>query len=296
MLPLVVHDFKVLSWRILNCLQYNREFISDKNVDIYIKSSWAWWLNSGPDMLNLGPHTFFCVSDKKGEEGYWRNYEISRDLRMTPLYAECSSAEYKGNRGNKPNQEMFTNVEKIGKKYAEKYGIPIFEKENFEADDFAGVIYRLFKNEEVPKRKVYLHTIDRDWSQLVDNYVGIYWANVRHPKPKEVIQNRLAEESDVIEHTEHSLGISIYHPSQLAEAKSIKGDMGDNLPSGSPIEYFDLCNPHPIYKIEDDKKLYQELKKWSSYNQDNTRQDHKENAEQIIKKLKMPFPSGEFIR
>jgi len=235
------------------------------------------------------PHTFFVVSDKKDcKGGYWRNTEIENDLRMSGLFTSYSSVEYKGNR-SRTHPESFMQIYDIGMSYLEKYNIPFFHADGFEADDFAGAIYRIFIKEKVPARKVFLHTSDRDWTQLVDGRHQIYWANVRVPGLNEAIQNRLAEECHVIEHTLYRMNQYITHPSQLSAAKVIVGDDGDNLPAGAPIEYFDLCNPHPKYRIED-LELYPALVEACANTQITTNDDHLDKSLELINKLNLIPP------
>jgi hypothetical protein len=99
-------------------------------------------------------------------------------------------------------------------------------------------------------RHIFLSTIDNDWTQLVDEEHHVYWANTRVPRPRERFQDRLRGNEQVLFHTLHKAGHEIEHPSQLAAKKVLAGDMGDNLPPGSPIEYFDLCEAHPKHCVE----------------------------------------------
>lgn len=259
--PLVVVDFMVYAWAIFNQIEELQHLYSPELLQKITKALWAIRINRGPDMLPLHDHRIVVVSDKRFEkhQAYWRGVEILKDERMEIVWEEyCESkgishestpTSYKGNRRLK--DDNFYEVVEIGWEYVTKY-FPCFKEEGYEADDWAGAVYRVSR--DMPgvcrDRQILLSTIDRDWSQLVDESHKVYWANTRIPGPKERIQERLAGEDQVILHTEVKLGLDIKSPQDLAMAKQAQGDLGDNLPPGSPIEYFDLCEPHPRYRVE----------------------------------------------
>lgn len=259
--PLVVVDFMVYAWAIFNHVQDLQHLYSPELIEKIIKALWAAKINRGPDMLPSHDYRIVVVSDKRFEEhgSYWRGVEIKRDERMEIVWEEYCEGKgtdvstvatgYKGNRRDK--DDNFYQIVEIGWEYATKY-FPCFKQEGYEADDWAGAIYRYSRDSRgtCRERQILLSTIDRDWSQLVDESHKVYWANTRYPGAKERIQERLAGEDQVLLHTEMKLGVEIANPRYLAHAKQEQGDLGDNLPPGSPLEYFDLCEPHPKYRIE----------------------------------------------
>jgi hypothetical protein len=259
--PLVVVDFMVYAWNIFNYLQSIQHLYSPELLSKITKALWALRINRGPDMLPRHDYRIVVVSDKRFEDkgAYWRGVEIMKDERMEVVWEEyCESrginqgdtaTSYKGNRRQK--DDNFYEIVEIGWDYATTY-FPCFKEEGYEADDWAGAIYRISRDSKgvCRDRQILLSTIDRDWSQLVDESHKVYWANTRYPGPKERIQERLAGEDQVLLHTEIKLKTEIKNPRELAFAKQEIGDLGDNLPAGSPLEYFDLCEPHPKYKIE----------------------------------------------
>jgi len=85
----------------------------------------------------------------------------------------------------------------------------------------------------------------------------------------------------VIEHTAHKMGYDITHPSQLSQFKVLHSDMGDNLPKNTPIELFDLCEPHPVYNI-DQHPVLKKLKKCCNDPEPN---DHPEHLDQTLKQF-----------
>jgi hypothetical protein len=298
--PLVVVDFMVYAWSIFNLIEEIQHLFSPELIKKVIKALWAVKINRGPDMLPHHDYRIVVVSDKRFERfrSYWRGVEINRDERMEIVWEEyCEgkgtdvngvSTNYKGNRREK--DDNFYQVVEIGWEYATTY-FPCFKEEGFEADDWAGAIYRISKDSRgvCHDRQILLSTIDRDWSQLVDESHKIFWANTRYPGPKEKIQERLAGEDQVLLHTQMKLGVEIEGPRYLAHAKQEQGDLGDNLPPGSPLEYFDLCEAHPKYKIE---KLdqYEALVRSLNETSPNIQPDHFEKAKSVLGKIGVNIP------
>ena len=260
--PLVVVDFNVylhpiLDWAEKNVFGFFEEELEQK----LLKAAWAARINRGPDMLPMNPnYRFVVVADLRDPEtgNYWRDaYDQPRMTGVWEEYAEKKGIDltetpthYKGTRGKKT--ENFYRVFDIGRDYCAKY-FNFFSEPGYEADDFAGAIYRMsrdFPDSVAHKRQILLSTIDRDWSQLVDDDHRVYFANTRKPWANEKIQERLVGNRGVIEHTQHRMNFALDHPKNLAFWKVQHGDMGDNLPPGSPIELFDLTEPCPHYNVE----------------------------------------------
>jgi len=200
----------------------------------------------------------------------WVNYAEKKGKEITEI-----PTNYKGTRGEKT--DTFWRIFDIGWEYVNKY-YPVFSQEGFEADDIAGAVYRLSRDSEpgsvVRDRQILLSTLDRDWSQLVDEEHQIYFANTRVPFPKEKIQERLVGNLGVIEHTKHRMGYDLDHPKNLAEWKVKHGDEGDNLPPGSPKYLFDLCEPNTDYVIETSAPWYESLVECLNDPDVNIRSDH----------------------
>ena len=298
--PLVVVDFMVYAWAIFNHVQELQHLYSPELIEKIIKALWAAKINRGPDMLPSHDYRIVVVSDKRFEEHgtYWRGVEVLRDERMEIVWEEyCENTGknlkeqavgYKGNRRDK--NDNFYQVVEIGWDYATKY-FPCFKQEGFEADDWAGAIYRISRDTRgtCHDRQILLSTIDRDWSGLVDESHKVYWANTRYPGPKERIQERLAGEDQVLLHTEIKMGVKIDHPVEIFRAKHEQGELSDNLPPGSPLEYIDLSEPHPKYQIE---KLtqYEQLVLECEAEKPNTHFDHFEKAASALRKTGVDCP------
>ena len=301
--PLVINDFMVTCWNVFNFAQGLRHLYSEEMIDKLVKAAWAIKLNRGPDMLPMHDHRVVVVSDKRFEDTktYWRGVEVLKDERIEACWEEYCEARgmdvretatgYKGNRRDK--DDGFYKVNEIGWEYATKY-FPCFKQEGYEADDWAGALYRAVRDnpcQGLRERQKLLYTIDRDWSGLVDEKLNIWWANTRYPGPRERIQERLAGEDQVILHTKLKLGFDINHPIEIFAAKAEAGELGDNLPPGAPIEYIDLSETHPKYVLE-------KTDKWADFlqavcNPDcNVQTSHYEQSMEALKKVGVSYPSA----
>jgi len=243
------------------------------------------------------------VADKRfaDSHNYWRNNVMQTCPIVQKAWIDHAEREgidydtlkkdYKGTRGEK--SEEFWFVYNICRDYATTY-FPFFEAEGYEADDFAGAVYRLSRDSEpdsiVRKRQIFLATLDRDWSQCVDEAHKIYFANTRYPLPNEKIQERLVGNAGVIEHTAHRMGYDIEHPSELAQHKVLHSDMSDNLPKGTPIELFDLCEAHPEFNI-DAHSVHAELTECCNDPKANDRPDHFEQTLRQFAKICLEAPA-----
>jgi hypothetical protein len=298
--PLVVVDFMVAGWDIFALIKKYDGIFSEEVKRKIVRACWALKINRGPDMLPMYPYRLLIVSDKRFEDTkmYWRGVEVLNDVRISFLWEDyCEkrgkdvksfSQAYKGNRVSK--NDGFYQIIEEGWDYVTTY-FPSFRTEGFEADDWAGAIYRISKYQRgvCHDRQILLSTVDRDWSGLVDESEKIFWANTRKPRPNELIQERLVGEDGVVFHTKHKLKMDITNPLEIYHAKHIYGELGDNLPPGAPIEYIDLSLPHPTYQVE---KLpdYPNLITEVNNPNPNVRTDHYESARKALRKLKIGVP------
>ena len=300
--PLVIKDFMVLCWNVFNFTEGLKHLYSEELIEQVAKAVWAIKLSRGPDMLPMHDYRVVVVSDKRFEDSktYWRGVEVLKDERIEACWEEYCEAKgkdiketptgYKGNRRDKDDD--FYRIHEIGWEYATKY-FPCFRKAGYEADDWAGALYREVRdssNTVLRERQKLLYTIDRDWSGLVDESKNIWWANTRYPGPHERIQERLAGEDQVILHTKMKMGYDINHPLEIFAAKAEAGELGDNLPPGAPIEYIDLSETHPKYVLE-------KCDQWESFVENicnpepNIRRSHYDQSIAALKKCGMAFPN-----
>ena len=299
--PLVINDFMVTCWNVFNFVSELQHLYSPELVEKIAKAVWAIKLNRGPDMLPIHDYRVVVVSDKRFvDKGvYWRGVEVLKDERIEACWEEYAekigldmnemALGYKGNRRDK--DDNFYRIHQIGWEYATKY-FPCFKQEGYEADDWAGALYREVRDGTDPvlrSRQKLLYTIDRDWSGLVDESKNIWWANTRYPGPRERIQERLAGEDQVILHTQMKLGFDINHPIEIFAAKAEAGELGDNLPPGAPIEYIDLTETHPKYILE-------KCDQWSSFVEEvstpesNVHMDHYHKSIEALRKIGIACP------
>lgn len=303
--PLVVHDFQVIAHIICNDVEPYKEIYIDEVLDRIIKANWALRVNRGPDCLPLfeGYH-IIIVNDLKFAKlnNYWREVEISKDVRMEFVwesYWETKkngkpknySESYKGSREKK--KDFFLRVVEIGMKYCKKY-FNFYEMRGFEADDIASAIFRQSRDYKgvCRDRQILFHTVDRDWTQLVDDHHKCFWANTRYPRGNEKIQHRLAGNKEVIEHTLHKYNIEIGHPRELIDVKSPMGDIGDNLPPGTPHEYMDLVEPPEQWKVEN-TSIWWGLQEEINTDVSNVQLGHYFQSKQQLEKAKL-LPKGFF--
>ena len=284
--PLVVWDFNVAVFHVLNWYSKISGSFKEEVEAKLVKGAFALHINRGPDMLPRHTYRMLFVADKRFKESsnYWRNNVMQTCPIVKQAWVDHAEREgvpfeslktnYKGTRVEKTDEFWF--VYNICRDYATKY-FPFFEAEGYEADDFAGAVYRLSRDSDddsiARKRQIFLATLDRDWSQCVDEAHKIYFANTRYPFPNEKIQERLVGNDGVIEHTAYKMGYDLTHPSELSKFKVLHSDMGDNLPKGTPIELFDLCEPHPEFNI-DKLPLFTDLEECCNDPTPNDRKDH----------------------
>jgi DNA polymerase-1 len=120
--------------------------------------------------------------------------------------------EYKATRTKMP-EDLVGQLERI-RQVVQAFGIPIYEKEGFEADDVLGALAQ--QAAEVGAHVTIL-TGDRDLLQLADEHVTIRLAG-----------QKLSEAPDYDpKQVEEKLGIQ---PSQLVDFKALVGDKSDNIP------------------------------------------------------------------
>jgi hypothetical protein len=300
--PLVVWDFNVAVYDVLRWYEKISGSFSKEVEEKLIKGAFALHTNRGPSMLPRHSYRMLFVADSRYADtgNYWRNEVMGRSSVVRQAWVDHAEREgvsvdtlrtdYKGNRGAKTDD--FWVVYEICRRYATEY-FPFFEEEGYEADDWCGSVYRLSRDSAadsvVRKRQIFLSSLDRDWSMCTDEAHKVYFANTRVPFPKEKIQARLVDNAGVVAHTKHRMGFDINHPSELPKYKSLHSDEGDNLPRGTPVELFDLCEPHPLYNI-DKVAQHDELVVCVNEPKANTRDDHFEQTLRQFAKIMLEAP------
>ncbi len=136
---------------------------------------------------------------------------VAYDMRGKTFRHE-DFAEYKAGRVKAP-QEFYDQIP-ISKQVLDVLGIPVFEKQGFEADDIIGTVAMLNKKKDI---ETVIVTGDKDAFQLIDDHTIVF--TMRKGMSDTVIYN----EKMLYER----YGLT---PAQMIEYKSLAGDASDNIP------------------------------------------------------------------
>ncbi|MCD6270303.1 hypothetical protein J7J23_00805 [bacterium] len=135
-----------------------------------------------------------------------------------PTFRHKEFKEYKAKRKKAP-KEFYDQIPKA-KKILNAFGVPVLEKQGFEADDLIGTVVSLIKKDKSSLSS--LETIvlsgDLDMLQLVDGQTKVY-------APRKGIKDTVLYDKDKV--SERYDGLS---PSQLLDFKALAGDVSDNIP------------------------------------------------------------------
>lgn len=282
MIPLLVHDFNVIAYKIMFNIEKN--ILKSDNLDLqnddfiveYVKASWAVYMNRGSTCCDYFPHTAVITDDNKDIQPYWRSLLF---------------ADYK--KGRKPKPPHMLTVADYGRRYVNKPGNPFhyFRKAGYEADDFAGAIVYLKRQHQrfpdgdpvVANREIVLFTVDSDWLQLVGE--GVVWHNTATYEP------RIRDTKEVLEWAYKRFKWTLDNPSEIVDMKMINGDSADNLPKGSPRYLIDLMNSHPAYHLKEDPQVWDRINMVMRDPECNQRMDHYKHATKFFAKHGLPIPN-----
>lgn len=167
------------------------------------------------------PDYVILTFDKKGKTFRHNRYE-----------------DYKATRVKAP-QELYDQIARA-KEVAKALGIPVFEKDGFEADDLIGTISKNNK-----KMDNIIVTGDKDTLQLVDDRIKVYTMS------RGLAESVLYDANTV---KEKYLGLC---PEQIVDYKALRGDPSDNIPGVKGIgekTAIELLN-----EFESLDELYREL-------------------------------------
>lgn len=131
--------------------------------------------------------------------------------RPEPTFRKKLFVEYQGKRPEM-DSDLVTQIPKV-QDVVRAFGIPIYDKAGFEADDVIGTLVKQASME------VIIVTGDKDILQLVDDKRGV---KVFMPT-KGLSEGKLYEEAEVVQR----LGVT---PKQIPELKALMGDSSDNYP------------------------------------------------------------------
>lgn len=128
-----------------------------------------------------------------------------------PTFRHEMDDTYKGTRKKAPD-ELYAQIPWI-KKMVEAFGMPIYSKEGFEADDMMGTLARQVSAQGV---EVYIVTGDMDAMQLITPDVRVAFPHKGYKEP--IIYDR--------ERVREKYGIE---PDQVVDYKALMGDSSDNI-------------------------------------------------------------------
>ena len=177
-----------------------------------------------------------------------------------PTFRHQKFKDYKAKRVKAP-PELYQQIP-IVKNVLKDFGIPVFSKKGYEADDIIGVIARLV--EKSSDLETVILTGDYDALQLVNQRTKVYAL-------RKGIQDTVLYNEDLVKEKYQGLV-----PGQLADFKGLRGDPSDNIP-GVPgvgektaIQLLkDFKNIENLYKqLERPNSIKDRLKKILTDNRD----------------------------
>ncbi len=151
--------------------------------------------------------TLFSVIEKFNPENVIATFDLPGGTFRDDLYEE-----YKSHREAAPD-DLYSQIPII-KEMVEAFGIPIYEKEGFEADDLVGTLSLQAKARGY---EVVIVTGDTDTLQLVDESVKVF--TMRKSIKDTVVYGR-----------DEVIAKYGFAPEQLIEYKGLAGDSSDNIP------------------------------------------------------------------
>ena len=186
-------------------------------------------LVDGNALIHRGFHAIPHLSTKKGEPTngiYGFTVLFLRAIKeLAPRYVAVAFdlpgktfrddlyEPYKAHRVAAP-AELYAQIPRV-KELVQAMNVPVFELENYEADDLIGSLAELGKQEK--NLEVFILTGDRDAVQLVDDHVKVL------APVKGVTETILYDRQAVKE----KYGLD---PEQIVDYKALRGDASDNIP------------------------------------------------------------------
>ena len=128
-----------------------------------------------------------------------------------PTFRHEEYKEYKAQRERAP-EDLYKQIPRV-KELARAFGLPIYEKQGYEADDLIGTI--VDKTDD--KTEKIIVTGDLDSLQLVDNTTKVYTMSRGLSESVTYDQSGVREKFDL-------------SPSQMIDYKALRGDPSDNIP------------------------------------------------------------------
>lgn len=147
------------------------------------------------------------------------HYAILTLDKKAPTFRHLTYDKYKATRIKAP-QELYDQIPMI-KEIATAFSLPIFELDEYEADDLIGTISTRI-NKSNPKKEVIIMTGDLDTLQLVNTKTKVYTMSRGLSDPILYDTEKIKERFKLT-------------PNQLIDLKALKGDPSDNIPGVAGI-------------------------------------------------------------
>jgi DNA polymerase-1 len=128
-----------------------------------------------------------------------------------PTFRHEAHEDYKATRVKAPD-ELYAQIPRI-KEMIEKFKIPIFSKEGFEADDMMGTLATKAKKEGI---STHIITGDMDLLQLINPSVYVIFPHKGYREPIVFDAEKVYEKYHI-------------YPDQVADYKALVGDTSDNI-------------------------------------------------------------------
>jgi len=145
------------------------------------------------------------------------NYIVATFDLQGPTFRDKIYKQYKAKRDKAPD-ELYEQMPLI-KKILNVFGVPIFEKQGFEADDVIGTIAKLAQKQQIsPKVETFIVTGDLDALSLINTQTKVYTL-------KQGLKNTIIYDRDLVMERYNGL-----KPEQLIDFRGLRGDASDNIP------------------------------------------------------------------
>ncbi|KKP93774.1 MAG: DNA polymerase I, DNA polymerase I [Parcubacteria group bacterium GW2011_GWC1_38_6] len=162
---------------------------------------------------------FFLIFFKAIKE-FQPNYIAAIFDMPSPTFRHLAFKDYKTTRPPTP-ANLTSQIPKI-KTVLKKFGIAVFGKKGFEADDLIGTVSRLALNENNNNLEVFILSCDLDTLQLVGKSVKVYALRKGF--------------SDMILYDKQAIAERFrLAPENLVDYRALKGDPSDNIPGVAGI-------------------------------------------------------------
>ena len=140
-----------------------------------------------------------------------------------PTFRHIEYEDYKAKRPKTPD-ELYAQIPRT-KEVLNAFGIPVLEKEGFEADDIIGTMAKRYTNKEID---ILIITGDLDTLQLIDDNIRVY-------TPKKGLSDTVIYGEKEVE---NRYGLKV---SQMIDYKALRGDPSDNIPGVKGIGEIGAC-------------------------------------------------------